>query len=94
MCVSCFVGNILDAQFFEGMNVTHSLFCPCCIEKISKHDWNRVIDVLVNIKLIQPECIFSNDVYNTYQVVYKWYTPPPIIDESYRICLSKNNFYI
>ena len=94
MCATCFVTNVLDAQFFEGFTTTTPLYCPCCIEEISKPDWNLVISFLVKMKIIQPECIFSNNVYNTYRVVYKRYTQSDSIDTSYRITLSNNNEYI
>ena len=94
MCITCFVKDTIDVQFFEGFTHTDSLFCPCCLEKISVADWNIVIGILVKMKMIQPEFIFSNNVYNTYQIVYKLYTPPVQINTSYRISLSKRNNYI
>ena len=94
MCVNCFVTHVLDVQFFENFSTMDPLFCPCCIEKISKPDWNLVISVLVKMKIIQPECVFRNDVYNTYRIIYKKYKPPDSIDESYRIRLTNKNVYI
>lgn len=94
MCITCFVRDILDVQFFEGFTHTDSLFCSCCLEEIDVSDWNTVIGILVKMKIIQPEFIFNNDIYNTYRVIYKLFTPPLQIDTSYRISLSNNTVYI
>ena len=94
MCLECFGKQVYEIQWFTGFNKTVPIFCPFCQNEVSDCDWDKVMDFLCELNIIQKDISFIDNVYNTYRIIYRKYKHLVEIDTSYRIKLHSEIEYI